>query len=238
MVVNYGGYRIVSPATDAKVVILQNYNWSSAITGLKPYLSSQEELNYNFEDGNLFEAANEYRFVDTRSLRFFSPNVDRKEVNEVERLTYVYIKPDISRSIFPYLQTPDFNGKMIIANKDGSDGSIDGDYGLMHFTYPAASEYKDDLYIVGEFTGWRLNEKFRMNFNPKKGGYELTAMLKQGYYSYLYCLSNDKHPVQFGLTEGNYSETENEYIVLFYGRNIQFGYDELIGVDFKNSVTQ
>ena len=43
-----------------------------------------------------------------------------------------------------------------------------------------------DLYILGEFTGYKFNDASRMTFNPSSGAYEGSALLKMGFYNYAY----------------------------------------------------
>jgi hypothetical protein len=83
-------------------------------------------------------------------------------------------------------------------------------------------------------------EKTRMEWNPEKSLYEQNILLKQGYYSYQYVTRDIRSPNLYpdpGFTEGNYFETENEYLILVYTRNLQFNYDELIGARRINSIT-
>jgi hypothetical protein len=53
--------------------------------------------------------------------------------------------------------------------------------------------------------------------------------LKQGRYEYLYAIKNENgKPDEISL-EGCHANTENEYMILIYHKNIQYKYDELIG---------
>jgi hypothetical protein len=53
--------------------------------------------------------------------------------------------------------------------------------------------------------------------------------LKQGRYEYAYAIQNKDNLPDDVAIEGSHSQTENEYLVLVYTRNLQYNYDELIG---------
>ena len=62
-----------------------------------------------------------------------------------------------------------------------------------------------------------------MQWNPENKAYEASVFLKQGYYNYMYLLDNGKN------IDGNFHETENEYIILVYHRPQGGRYDKLAG---------
>jgi hypothetical protein len=139
------------------------------------------------------------------------------------------------------VQYTDFNGKRVIANKDmKTDGSFDGDYAWVYFSFSSPSELRSgDVYILGEMTDWRAQDEFRMSYNFSLKRYEGKAKLKQGYYSYLYVTHNPQTgALETVETEGNYMETENDYYIYAYCRNQSFDYDELIGFEKFNSSTK
>ena len=67
----------------------------------------------------------------------------------------------------------------------------------------------------------------------------MEAQLKQGRYEYIYAVKNETtgEPDEVSL-EGSSSNTENEYLILVYHKNIQFKYDELVGVRKLSTVGQ
>jgi hypothetical protein len=78
-----------------------------------------------------------------------------------------------------------------------------------------------------------------MSFNANRARYDLEVPFKQGRYEYLYSLfDNDIQKPDESLLEGNHANTENEYMILVYNRNLQFNYDELIGSTVFNSNKQ
>ena len=57
---------------------MQNYRWDNAITGLKPRFIKDTELNYDFNNGeNVFDANNEFRAFDLKSIRYQTIRIKR-----------------------------------------------------------------------------------------------------------------------------------------------------------------
>jgi hypothetical protein len=78
-----------------------------------------------------------------------------------------------------------------------------------------------------------------MEFNQEKAVYEKTLYLKQGYYNYSYITLDAGKPAgnrfSFDNTEGNFTNTENNYTVLVYYRPFGGRADELIGLAQLNT---
>jgi hypothetical protein len=78
-----------------------------------------------------------------------------------------------------------------------------------------------------------------MRWNQQQSAYETTLQLKQGYYDYAYALADGKsNPPKFitDETEGNIWETENQYSILVYYRELGGRYDQLMNVTVINSM--
>ncbi len=234
-VVNTKNYTIINPFEDTKVVIMQNYWQDNAITGLKPQFVNGSSLTYNYEEENVFAGINEFRFFDTRSLRFASINVEKKFFeNGVYQLV---LNTDEPRSFKQYINLIDFNGKRVIANKDGNNGDIDGDYTWVYFTLESPNPFPDSVYLMGGLTDWRIQEQFKMAYNPKIKAFQGKALLKQGFYDYMYVTQPKKEGElpETIFTEGNYMNTENDYYIFYYVRNQFLDYHELLGFQRLNS---
>ena len=71
----HSGYEINNPFGDIYTVITQNNRWDNAIEGLQPIFVKNDELIYDYEEENLFDGGNEYRFFDSKSMRYFSERI-------------------------------------------------------------------------------------------------------------------------------------------------------------------
>ncbi len=226
--VNYNPSQVVNPLEDVKVVVLQNYRWDNALTGLKPMFSSNQKLEYTYPDNSLFDGRNEFRYFDIRNLKQYSINVRSKRLDTA---WHVILNIDESRASNQYFQYVDYNGRQILQNKEGFQSDIDGDYAFVNFYLNAYGTTGDgqDVYVIGEFTDWKCLPEYKMYFNRNRQRYDLEVPLKQGRYEYAYALKNKEEQPDDIDIEGNHSQTENEYLILVYARNLQYNYDELIG---------
>ncbi len=74
-----------------------------------------------------------------------------------------------------------------------------------------------------------------MEYNFQEKVYELSVLLKQGYYNYQFVFLNTKdQSIDSGLIEGNFDETENNYIIYVYYRRPGTRYDRLLGFEKIN----
>ncbi len=229
---------IASPEQQLKIVVLQNYQWNTAITGKQPMFMRGNLYEYNGERDFLFPAGKEYRWVDLRSFRFQSERID--QVDMTSHPFEVTVKPDPERTQFRYLYYQDLNGFFEIAATEQINPWQQGDYANVHFSFVPNNHQPlpgRDVYLSGQLTDYALNDASRMQYNAEKGIYEKTMLLKQGYYSYTYVTASADHPgvIDEEQTEGNYWETENDYTVLVYYRGFGDRYDELVGMTTVNS---
>ena len=92
-----------------------------------------------------------------------------------------------------------------------------------------------EVYVYGELTDWQLKDRFKMEYFPDYGMYGCSVLLKQSYYNYHFVIKDKDGNIDYTFTEGNHQETENDYIILIYHKNVFYGYDELIGMGLQNS---
>ena len=233
--VNYLGFDIPNPFLDVHVTILQNNSWNNAITNLKPQFVNNNELSFNYENENIIPGTNEFRFFDIRSLRFFSNNVIKKYIDTVQN---VVLRPEESKAYLNYVRWIDYNGKRDIFNSDGMNLVEDGDYALVHFNFKS-NKLNDmgEVFVYGELSDWQIKDKFKMTYSPELKMYTCSVLLKQSYYNYHFVLRDKDGKIDYTFTEGNHQETENDYTVLVYHKNVFYGYDEIIGLATRNSNT-
>ncbi len=112
------------------------------------------------------------------------------------------------------------------------------DYAIVHFALESPAEiYDKEVYIYGELTDWDIREENRMTYNEKEKMYEGKALLKQGYYNYLYAVVDpkDRSKIDLEEIEGSWFETENQYTILVYYRPFGSRYDKLVAVQSFSS---
>ena len=232
------GYDITNPYRDMQVVMVQNYRWDNAITGIKPTFLNNGQLVYSLDDATTFKGGNEFRYFDVRSLRFLTERV--QSIYRDDKLkNHVVLQKDELRGTKPYLFYNDFNGNFLIKNREAlSDNDVEGDYVYVEFFVPFPTPLATgNMYIMGRLTDWRMNRNSKMTYNYTRMGYEASLYLKQGFYNYMYVISDDgKKGGDESITEGNHWDTENDYYIYVYHRKFGTYYDQLICAKKLNSL--
>ncbi len=233
--VNYTNFPIANPYQDVKVVITQNNRTDNAITNLKPKYISNNELVYDFEQGNNFEGGNEFRNFDIKTLK--SKTINIAKIGYDSSGYYVYVLPDEKRAFKNYYYYQDINGRKLIKTDDYDNSDIEAEYVHVHFTFPYNFDIVGgNIYILGALTDWNFTNEGMLKYNYFNHCYETTLYLKQGYYNYIYVfLENGKSVGDETLIEGTRYETENEYAIYVYCKEGGTTFDKLIGVKVINS---
>jgi hypothetical protein len=152
---------------------------------------------------------------------------------------HVTLIAEQTRRFDRYMNWSDYNGRFLIDNRDmplPGGARSESDYCFVHFTLRSDELKGKKVYIYGELSDWRVQEDFEAFYNPESGSYEAIIPLKQAYYNYQYVVVDDatgeRDDAYF---EGSHGTTENNYMVLVYHKNLNLGYDELIGYGLQNS---
>ncbi len=234
--IQHPNFRIDNPRDEIKVVIQQNGRWDNQIDDLKPLFIRNQELDYSYNRENLFDGGNEYRWLDIRSTRFAPEHV--ADISFFDPHYHFTLFPDKFLSQKPYFYREDFNGKYFIEVKENRDPIIEADYVYVHFKLPVQAPYTDgDIYVTGGLSDWQVNAANRMEYNFNNHMYELTMLLKQGFYNYQYHFLEKGHKqAEVERFEGSFGQTENDYIIYVYYKNISDNYERLIGVNITNSL--
>lgn len=228
--ISHPNYVIQNPFRDMQVHLLQNGRFDHAITQLKPRFLQNSQLVYQYDDGeNTFPGYNEFRFFDLKNLQTLSQNV--RKITQ-DSLFHVYLSADGDRSLSQYAVWFDINGRFRIRRLDVRDSDSEADYALVDFLLPYPQPIsKGDVYIFGGLTDWKMRPEFKMIYDYQRQAYRAQVFLKQGYYNYQYAVADNQGPylVDLETLEGSHWETENEYQILVYNREIGDRYDRLVG---------
>ena len=231
--INHDGYDVTDPFKRLNVVLMQNYRWDNDITGLKPKYIKDTELDYNFDNSeNVFDANNEFREFDIKSIKYQTIRIDKIQYEPQDKLEHVYILNDEQRSFKQYYYQPDLNGNFLIKKNEGSDNEVYADYVKVHFSLPYSPPLRNgNLYLFGKFSDWKFREELKLDYDTLNQRYTKEVLLKQGYYNYVYCFVKDgsKNTGDISVVEGSHYETENDYTILVYHRELNDNYDRLVG---------
>lgn len=227
------GYELVDPYNTVNVVVMQNNRWDNAIYNLEPRFAKQDELDYDYEYGNLFQGGNEFRQFDCRDLNFTPQFIDSIRYYRGDKREHVYTSKGVNRAYLAYLDKDDINGKRLINKRGFANSSVDADYVWVHFKLPFDEPLSGgDLYLSGALCDWKMTNRNKLRYNPVDKQYEAKLYLKQGYYNYHYVyLKDGKRQADERTVEGSHAQTENEYTVYVYHRGITDVYDRLVGME-------
>lgn len=222
-----------NPTETVKTVIVQNNNLKTAIYDLKPQYTLGNELVYRYNDNSLFWGGNEYLFFENKDVRMANLGI---QYIDLQDLYHSYLYTDIDRSSRKYTYNPDINGGFKITVLDRQDPSIEADYTYVHFSLLAEEFMNQSVYVYGGFNNFSISDDNKMIFNVEKGIYELSMLFKQGFYNYKYVVVDDDNTLFEGAVSGNFDETENNYKVIVYYRDLGARYDKIIGLGEANSI--
>ena len=238
---NFEEFPLRNPQQDVVAVVLQNGRWDSALDGIRPLFVRGDQLLFDYQNKIVFPATKEFRFLDLRSLRYISQNI--ANIERLPKRWEVTLMKDQPRSGQPYIEYVDLNGDFIIETQD-QNNQMAADYAQVLFTlYQPEPYHNQDVYLMGGLSNWQIDPRFKMEYNQAVNGYVLKRPLKQGFYNYMYGLvpmntqpktRSDKNQPEavvadFSLTEGNFFETENNYLILLYYHPFGARYDQVVG---------
>lgn len=226
--ISHPEYNIQNPFSDLQVHLMQNQRFDNAIRTLKPRFLQNSQLVYQYDKENTFPGLNEFRFFDIKNLLTLSQNVRNIERDS---LFHVFLAQDQMRAISNYVVWPDINGRYIIRRLDAAESATEADYALVDFFLSAPQKLPQDVYVFGQLSDWKLRPEFKLYYDEVRQAYRGQVYLKQGYYNYHFATvtPNDNQLVDVASIEGSHWETENEYQILVYNRELGTRYDKLIG---------
>lgn len=237
-VIRLNGFRVLDLKRELKVVIQQDERWDNALRNIFPRFVRGNELDYRYDENNVFNGGSPYRNFDIKSLTYQTERIDKTYYDTVTQVKLLEDKP---RTYKNYVYEKDIGGRFLIKNEvNATNFNIESDYALVHFILPFPMQFTDgDFYLMGALTDWRMDTNSRLRFNADARRYELSLFLKQGYYNYIYVmLKKGKSTGDESMVEGSHWETPHMYTVLVYYRPGGSQADRLISVQDINSITQ
>lgn len=227
--INTSSLSIASLANDLKVRVQQNNRYDNQTPWLQPSQISGNNYQYVHNPLLIFEAGNEYRRFEMTSRLYVDPKIQ----------TYQYHPPYYHAVLYPdeprtrsYSYDQDQNGHYLIRYSDASDDSqTEADYYIVHFSIPMAQPWLEgSVYLNGQLTYNLIDDNSKMEYNFETKAYEKNMLLKLGHYNYQYLFRlAGSSTTSSARMEGNWWETENEYLIWVYYRPMGERYDRLVG---------
>jgi hypothetical protein len=152
---------------------------------------------------------NEYRRIDLRSVDEYPPGGYHRSRTGADVSRFLQAAPRDQNGVSTYVT-----------------GTRYADYITFQFELSHETEEFDSVFVVGDFTGWRVDPRFVMRYNWETRRYVVPVTLRRGVHEYQYVVGND----DWISLEGNDWRTVNLYTAFVYYRDQRFGgFDRLVG---------
>ena len=232
-VINSGRITFNNPLQTIKTLIIQNNNLNTAISGIKPQYVLGNELTFRYDKETSFWGGNEYLFFENKDVRVANVGIQFIDLKEIY---HSYLFTNIPRRDLEYTYNPDINGNFVVTVNDGRDTATEADYTVVHFSLQENEYFDRAVHVYGNYNNYAIEESNKMIYNSSKGIYECQMKLKQGFYNYKYVLVDENGKLDEGGISGNFWQTENNYKILVYYRDLGARFDQLIGFGEASSV--
>jgi hypothetical protein len=234
LTLNYGDKILQNPIQNVKVTLLQNGNWNTSISGVKPQYTLGSELIYRYNKETQFWGGNECYTIDNKIIRGTNNTVAKVTSGDQIYNTYLYTNTPRKRSVYTYF--PDINGNFFVQNANSNLPETEADYSWVYFSLDMPQEQDKDVFIAGMFTNYALSEETKMEYNSTKKCYEKAILIKQGFTNFQYLLADKSGKIdQKNAIDGNFFQTENNYTALIYYKGNNERYDRVIGIGMASS---
>ena len=228
------GIQLINPKVNVKIIVVQNNNLNTAINNLKPQFTIGSQLIYKYDDRASFWGGNEYLYFENKDVRGANSGIKRIEL---EDLYHNYLFANYPRVDKPYTYNPDINGNYVINNIDAENPDIEADYVWIHFSLLSnqALEGKK-IHVYGNFNNYCIDNSNEMFYDANDKVFKCSLLLKQGFYNYKYVVIENNNQLNEGAVSGDFYQTENNYKVIAYYRDLGKRYDRIIGFGEGSSV--
>ncbi len=234
IIITSNNIQLNNPTQNVKALIVQNNNLKTAIKNLKPQYTLGNQLIYKYDTETSFWGGNEYLFFENKDVR--AANTGIRAIN-LQELYHNYLFTNVERASKPYTYNPDINGNYVITVLDAENPSIEADYVWIHFSLIPKETFKNkDIHLYGNFNNYVLDESTKLQYDETYNVFTNTMLLKQGFYNYKYVVVNKDGSLDEGAISGNFYQTENNYKVIVYYRDLGMRYDKIIGIGEGSSV--
>ncbi len=223
-----------NPEQTVKTLLIKNNNLNTTISNLKPQYTIGNELIYKYNTESTFWAGNEYLYFENKDIRGANSAIQRIDLHD---LYHNYLFTNVVRANAPYTFNPDINGNYLITAIDAENPSIEADYAWIYFSL-LTQKLADGkhLHVYGNFNNYAIEDRTKMTWNDYDGVYKNKMLLKQGFYNYKFVVVDAQGRLDENAISGNFFQTENDYKVVVYYRDLGARYDEIIGLGEANSI--
>ncbi|MEL7834976.1 type IX secretion system plug protein domain-containing protein [Fodinibius sp. N2] len=182
------------------------------------------ELRGYIEDENAFIGNYEFKHLNLQDF-----TADGRQIIEYQPDT---IPPKIT--LRRDVQNLDFNPRFErsdLFQKGPSDGH-NNQYAQVKFQLETVDSipHSSDIYVVGDFNNWILNEQNKMDYDNTEQLWKGNALIKQGSYAYKYVIVDNNRIDDLNLDQG-FLSSRQIYFTFIYFNDPDRHFDRLLKVD-------
>jgi hypothetical protein len=177
------------------------------------------EVRFHLPRERAFIGNFEYRFLDLSTYR--AQNARVLAINDTEDPPQVKLAVDNPEFTGP--MAPDYFPLEGVQRLGSEARYTTTEFRLINGNLLAST---DEVYLVGNFNRWTLNEADKMNFDPSSSEFKVKKLLKEGRYQYSYMI---KRGNGFQFVSTPFTTASHEYLALVYVREPAIGNYRLVG---------
>lgn len=210
---------------EIRLLVFQNRRFDNFVTAPAPSYIYNGQLEWKHCQALIFPAGNEYRRFEIISSDHPGMGVDH--VSKDGDWRDHHLMTDEKRKNYVFYE--ERNGIFVPRTDWEGDAELTADYVRVHFQLLSPEIPGAECLLQGLWTPAESIAPYRLNYNELTQAYEGTFLLKTGYYDYQYVFRSPNGAVKPSLVEGDFFQTENEYMTLLYHRPLGSRYWQLIG---------
>ncbi len=211
------------PQFDLSISFVQNQFWGRMREAGFLDTISPGKLNGHLQRANAFVGNYEFKLLDVRSF-----DVDGKQILEYQSgITppRIILRRDVQK-----LDTnPRLFGAVNLGIPLDDRGS---EYAEVEFSFETENSIPSsaNIYIVGHFNNWMVNNLNKMNYSAEAGMWKGRTFVKQGQYAYKYVLATNNTIDDLSLDQG-FLSSEQEYLTFIYFEDPDQNFDRILKVN-------
>lgn len=211
------------PQFDLSFVYVQNQFWGRSKPVNTFDTSSPEEVHFHLSREDAYLSNYEFNKLDLRNF-----SVDGQQILEIQQEEIppkIILRHDVQAFQVNPSFIPDTRFGIPVDKRNAT-------YANVQFSLETAEPIpsSENIYLVGDFNNWTINELNRMQFNPESGMWEGLAFIKEGEYIYKYVILKNGKIDDLSLDQG-FRFRNQSYLTLVYYKDPTRNFDRLLKIE-------
>ncbi len=208
------------PQFNLSYQVAQNRFWRENNTPRQTNFVTEGQTSFRLTRDQFMPAYVEFNTLDLRRLSLQNPQIfgyERAEIPErvILRNDYFKFSSDIRTITETGFGRPLLESDSRMLNVE------------FRYETQGALSRNSEIYLIGDFNQWTINERYKLNFNTEEGNFKVEALIKQGLYNYVYAIVEDGRINPLRNLE-TLTQKPQEYASFVYYKDPQLQYDRLL----------